>query len=94
MSDKKYHYTTIYNNIPTRNEFCVIDYMNKKPDNDYDIYDINSEFIDILWSNPISVYRILKGLESKGIIERNEYPYDKTFKLTDKGKRIGALEWQ
>lgn len=92
MSDKKYHYTTIYNNIPTRNEFCVIDYMNKEPGYDYDINDINSEFIDILWSNPISVYRIVKGLESKGIIERNEYY--KTFKLTDKGKRIGALEWQ
>ena len=96
MKDKEKYYSDMYKNAPTRDEFCILHFMCKTPDNEFNIFDINNEFLGILWVNSLTPYRILKSMVSKKYIEKCGYSldYGTRYMLTELGKYIGVTEWQ
>lgn len=84
----------MYKNAPTRNEFCVIQFMGENPDSYYNIDDLNREFKGILWSNDITPYRILKSMYNKGFIKYYGISNKANYVLTDLGNYLCVIKWQ
>lgn len=82
------YYTHIYNNAPTRTEFCILQFMIKNPNKNYYVDDIKKQFTGFLWNNPNSVYRIVNSMERKGLIYQDEY---RVYRLTALGVELKVI---